>query len=125
MPTSVPPELGQFTDFRTNPGPGVGQFGKLFPEVEKVPVQSKGIDWVAYDEEAQTLDVHFGESRTYRYFDVPDAVYDWLLRAQSKGKFVNRLVKDRYRYERLDEGSRTEADADLRALLEKSLDEPR
>jgi hypothetical protein len=93
--------------------------------MEKVPVQSKGIDWVAYDEEAQTLYVHFGSSSTYRYFDVPPAVYAWLLRAPSKGKFVNRLVKDRYRYERLEADSSREADVDLLALLEKSLDELR
>lgn len=93
--------------------------------MEKVPVQSKGIEWVAYDEEAQTLYVHFGSSSTYRYFDVPPAVYAWLLRAPSKGKFVNRLVKDRYRYERLESGSGQETDADLLALLEKSLGEPR
>lgn len=92
--------------------------------MEKVPVQSKGIEWVAYDEDAAILDVHFASSQTYRYFDVPPAVYEWLLRAESKGKFVNRLVKDRYRYERLESGSRVDADADLRALLEKSLDEP-
>lgn len=92
--------------------------------MERVPVQSKGIDWVAYDEEAQTLDVRFASSGSYRYFDVPPAVYDWLLRAPSKGKFVNRLVKDRYRYEQLESGSRPDADVDLRALLEKSLDKP-
>lgn len=92
---------------------------------ERMAVQSKGIEWVAYDEKAQTLDVHFASSQTYRYFDVPRAVYDWLLRAESKGRFVNRLVKERYRYERLGAGSSPEADADLRALLEKSLDEPR
>jgi hypothetical protein len=93
--------------------------------MKKIPVQSKGIDWVAYDEEAQALDVRFASSGTYRYFDVPPATYDWLLRAPSKGRFVNRLVKDRYRYERLESGPRPDADADLRALLEKSLDEPR
>ena len=93
--------------------------------MEKVPVQSKGIDWVAYDEETQTLVVSFGPHRTYRYFEVPPSVYEWLLRAQSKGKFINRLVRDRYQYERLDAGPRHDADADLLALLEKSLDEPR
>ena len=90
-----------------------------------MPIQSKGIGWVAYDGEAQTLYVHFGSSRTYRYFGVPASVYAWLLRAPSKGKFVNRLVKDRYRYERLDAGSSQEADADLLALLQKSLSEAR
>lgn len=93
--------------------------------MERVPVQSKGIGWVAYDEEARTLYVHFGSSRTYRYFDVPPAVYAWLLRAPSKGKFVSRLVKERYRYERLDIDSSPETDADLLALLQKSLDKPR
>jgi hypothetical protein len=93
--------------------------------MEKVPLQSKGIDWVAYDKEAQTLYVQFNSSQPYRYFDVPPAVYTWLLRAPSKGKFVNRLVKDRYRYERLDIGSSQEGDPDLLALLEKSLTEPR
>jgi hypothetical protein len=92
---------------------------------ERIPVQSKGIDWVAYDEAAVTLDIHFASAQTYRYFDVPRPVYEWLLRAESKGKFVNRLVKDRYRYERLDSGPASAADTDLLALLEKSLDEPR
>jgi hypothetical protein len=92
--------------------------------MEKVPLQSKGIDWVAYDEEVQTLYVHFGSSRTYRYFDVPPAVYAWLLRAPSKGKFVNRLVKERYRYERLEADPGREPDVDLLALLRKSLGEP-
>lgn len=89
--------------------------------MEKVSVRSRGIDWVAYDEEAQTLYVQFGASRAYRYFDVPPPVYDWLLRAPSKGKFVNRLVKDRFRYEAFDPGCGEEAEADLLALLEKSL----
>ena len=93
--------------------------------MEKVHVQSKGIEWIAYDEEAQALFVHFGSSRTYRYFDVPPATYAWLLRAPSKGKFVNRLVKDQYHYERLESGAKQEADVDLLALLEKSLKEPR
>lgn len=93
--------------------------------MEKVPVQSKGIDWVAYDPEARTLVVSFGRSRTYRYFEVPPSVYEWLLRAQSKGKFINRLVRDNYAYERVGNGARQDVDADLQALLEKSLEQPR
>jgi hypothetical protein len=92
--------------------------------LEKVPVQSKGIDWVAYDQETQTLFVSFGPARTYRYFEVPPSVYEWLLRAQSKGKFINRLVRDSYAYERIEAGPRPDVDADLQALLEKSLEEP-
>lgn len=92
--------------------------------MEKVPVQSKGIEWVAYEEEAQILYVHFGGSRTYRYFDVPPAVYAWLLRAPSKGRFVNRLVKNRYRYERLELSPDPDNEPDLLELLQRSLDEP-
>jgi len=85
-----------------------------------VPVKSKGIRGVAYDPEARTLDVEFSSSRIYRYFDVPPSVYEWLTRVESKGRFINRLVKDRYRYERIDGPS--DQDPDLLESLRKSLD---
>jgi len=87
-----------------------------------VPVRSKGIRGVAYDPEARTLDVEFSSSRIYRYFDVPPSVYEWLTRVESKGRFINRLVKDKYRYERID-GPAADDEADLLETLRKSLDD--
>jgi hypothetical protein len=84
-------------------------------------VGSKGIRWIRYDERSRTLDVAFPNSGEYRYFDVGPEVYAWLMKAESKGKFINRLVKERYRYERLEGESGASEQPDLEQLLRESL----
>lgn len=84
-------------------------------------VNSKGIKSVRYDERTRTLDVAYTSSGEYRYFDVGPEVYAWLMRAESKGKFVNRLVKEKYRYERLNVASAASEEGDLEQLLRESL----
>jgi hypothetical protein len=84
-------------------------------------VNSKGIRWIRYDERTRTLDVAYTNSGEYRYFDVGPEVYAWLVKAESKGKFVNRLVKEKYRYERLDDGKASSGESDLEQLLRDSL----
>lgn len=84
-------------------------------------VESKGIRWIRYDEQARTLDVAYTSSGEYRYFDVGPEVYAWLVRAESKGKFVNRLVKEKYRYERLNSAEASGEAGDLEQLLRDSL----
>jgi hypothetical protein len=85
-------------------------------------INSKGIRWIRYDERTRTLDVAYTNSGEYRYFDVGPEVYAWLVRAESKGKFVNRLVKDKYRYQRLDDEPGSTEGGDLEQLLRDSLD---
>jgi hypothetical protein len=65
--------------------------------------------------------VAYTSSGEYRYFEVGPEVYAWLMKAESKGKFVNRLVKEKYRYERLDVDSASSAEGDLEQLLRESL----
>ena len=84
-------------------------------------LKSGSIRWVRYDEKARTLDVAFAGSGEYRYFDVGPEVYAWLAKVESKGKFVNRMVKDKYRYERLDGSPSPGAEGDLEQLLRDSL----
>jgi len=87
-------------------------------------VNSKGIRWLRYDERTRTLDVAYTSSGEYRYFDVGPEVYAWLMRAESKGKFVNRLVKEKYRYQRLDVAAASGEEGDLEQLLRESLNSP-
>jgi KTSC domain len=87
-------------------------------------VTSKGIRWIRYNEHTRTLDVAYTASGEYRYFDVGPEVYAWLMKAESKGKFVNRLVKEKYRYERLDGESAASEEGDLEQLLRESLQSP-
>jgi hypothetical protein len=55
----------------------------------------------SYDSDSQVLTVEFSTGRSYRYKAVPSTVYDWLLRAKSKGAYLNSLIKDRYEYEEI------------------------
>ena len=82
---------------------------------------SKSIRWIRYDEQTCTLDVAFTGSGEYRYFGVEPEVYAWLTKVESKGKFVNRLVKEKYRYERLDGERKSSEEGDLEQLLRNSL----
>src|SRR5690606_2951678 len=88
------------------------------------PVKSKGIRSVTYNAEARTLDVEFSSARSYRYFEVPPSVYAWYTRADSKGRFINRLVKDEYRVERLDVPGTNDDETSLLDGLRKSLEHP-
>ena len=87
-------------------------------------VKSTGIRWIRYDEHARTLDVAYVNSGEYRYFDVEPEVYAWLSKVESKGRFVNRLVKEQYRYERLNAEPTSSEQSDLEQLLRDSLHSP-
>jgi len=64
-------------------------------------VTSTSVEWIEYDASARTLEIAFASGGVYRYFDVPFAVHDQLRAAESKGRFVNEVVKRRYRYARV------------------------
>lgn len=53
-----------------------------------------------YDEKARVLTVEFKNGGTYNYYDVPQAVYDQLNAADSKGQFLARSIKGAFRYAR-------------------------
>ncbi|HEX7081582.1 MAG TPA: KTSC domain-containing protein [Gammaproteobacteria bacterium] len=88
-------------------------------------VKSRGIRRIAYNAEERTLDVEFSSSKLYRYLDVPPAAYEWLSRAKSKGRFINRLIKDKYRCERVDGPAAGAEEPDLLDTLRKSLERPK
>jgi hypothetical protein len=64
-------------------------------------VTSTSVEWIDYDASARTLEIAFASGGVYRYFDVPPDACDELRAAESKGRFVNEVVKKRHRYTRL------------------------
>ena len=60
---------------------------------------SSAIARAAYDPAATTLDLWYRGGDRYRYFKVPEAIFDDLLAAPSAGEFVNREIKPRFGYE--------------------------
>jgi hypothetical protein len=62
-----------------------------------IPVQSTSIAAVGYEPARKALYLRFHESRrTYRYAGVPHRVYRKLMAAESKGRFVNAVIKPNY-----------------------------
>lgn len=53
-----------------------------------------------YDRRRRTLDVVFKSRRRYTYLGVPEATYDAMKAASSKGEFFNRHIRDRFMFER-------------------------
>lgn len=66
--------------------------------VEMVPVVSSNVAAVGYDAGARALHVRFLNNRTYVYADVPEGLFDDLLRAPSTGSYLNRVIKGVYAY---------------------------
>ena len=70
------------------------------PRIQRI--QSSSVDAIGYDPEGGRLYVRFiGSGHAYVYRGVPEAVYDSLMRAESKGRFVNDRIKGAYEYRRL------------------------
>ena len=65
------------------------------------PLDSEMLVAAGYDEEFHSLIAEFRTGETYRYKNVPSFVYERLMSADSKGKFMHKYVIGRFDYERL------------------------
>jgi KTSC domain len=69
--------------------------------MERAPVTSTNICSVGYDTDNQILEVEFNSGAVYQFTSVPLGEYEGLLNADSKGKYFNANIKNRYSYVRL------------------------
>lgn len=67
--------------------------------MDRVPVESDALSSVGYEDE--TLEIEFSSGNVYRYYDVPEDVYEELMRATSHGEFFSGQIRDRFRYTRV------------------------
>lgn len=64
-------------------------------------VQSSSVVSIGYDEASSTLEVEFLSASIYQYFGVPKNIFDQLMEAPSKGKFINTYIKNAYAFSRV------------------------
>lgn len=64
-------------------------------------VESSNIDAIGYDYQEEILIVRFNSGATYEYYGVPEAMYKAIMDADSKGKFLNKNIKNAYDYARI------------------------
>ncbi len=65
-------------------------------------IDSDAIAQVEYDASTHSLFVRFTSGEWYAYLDVPPPTYQRLLAADSKGRFFQEAVRDRYTFVRLE-----------------------
>lgn len=61
--------------------------------MQRIPVTSSNLKDVGYDSQTFTLEIGFLNGRVYQYFNVPEARYDGLMNASSKGSYFDAYIK--------------------------------
>jgi len=65
--------------------------------MQREQVISSNVVSVGYDTDTQTLEVEF-KSGVYQYYNVPQSIYDEMIKAESVGKYLNVYIKPEYPY---------------------------
>jgi hypothetical protein len=67
--------------------------------LETIKVNSSAINEVKYDVENEALQVEFINKSKYIYKEVPKHVFNGIVDSYSKGKFINKYIIGKYKYE--------------------------
>jgi hypothetical protein len=67
-------------------------------EVDK---ESSAIDYIKYNKRNKILEIKYKQRGTYQYAPVPEKVVEKMLEARSKGKFLNKFIKNKFRYRKV------------------------
>ncbi|HEY6550308.1 MAG TPA: KTSC domain-containing protein [Solirubrobacterales bacterium] len=65
------------------------------------PVDSSCVAKIGYDPNAEEAYVEFHDSGLYAYRGVPARVFEAFVAAESKGTFVNEVIKPRYPFRKV------------------------
>lgn len=64
-------------------------------------ISSSSIVSVGYDPVIETLEIEFNSGAVYQYYNVSQSIYEELMRAPSKGKFLAYQIKNSFPYSRV------------------------
>ena len=64
--------------------------------MERTLITSSNVKAVEYDEENEIFTVEFNRGDIYSYIGVPQHVVDDLMKAESKGRFLNQNIMNVY-----------------------------
>lgn len=76
----------------------------LGESTRRVAVESTNLKSVGFDPKGKILEVEFHHGGVYRYFEVPEAIHTALMKADSKGKYFQANVRNKFRFERVSSG---------------------
>ena len=67
--------------------------------MQRVPVESRNLVGVGYDNENNILEIEFKQRRVYRYRNVPQNIHEGLMNADSHGQYFHRYIEGRFIYD--------------------------
>lgn len=67
-------------------------------QTEKTFTDSKTISIIKYDTKTKVLTITYVTNKTYDYANVSSSMWEYMLKAESIGKFVNENIKGHYQY---------------------------
>jgi hypothetical protein len=70
-------------------------------EIEMIPVRSSSIKSIGYGTAEMILRVKFLSGLVYDYLNVPENVFEEFLLSSSKGTYLNKKIKNKYRFKKL------------------------
>jgi hypothetical protein len=68
----------------------------------RVDLQSTSLHAATYQDHSAFLELEFPGGAIYRYLGVPERVYQELLSAESKGRYFNQHIRNRFAYAKID-----------------------
>lgn len=69
--------------------------------MERMPVQSRDIALIGYDEKTAVLEVTFRAGGVYQYEKVPPKVHREFLQAGSHGSYFRENIREQYAYKKV------------------------
>ena len=69
--------------------------------MHRTPVTSSSIRSIGYDAQSAILEVEFTSGDIYHYFNVSEYLHRELMKASSKGRFLDEFIKRGYRYQKV------------------------
>ena len=66
------------------------------PQIARVPVVSSMMRSVGYDDDHAVLEIEFINGPVYRYHAVPRREWTGLMEAESKGRYFDAFIRDKY-----------------------------
>ena len=70
----------------------------------RIVLHSSLLQAAAYQGQFAQLDVELISGSVYRYFSVPENIYQGLLQAESKGRYFNYHIRNRFAYAKIHSG---------------------
>lgn len=66
--------------------------------MKRTAVESSNIASIGYDPATQILEVEFKSGGVYSYRKVSDDIYRSLMKAESKGSYFHKAIRNRYKF---------------------------